>query len=37
VRVQVSVPNSERHGGGIAAGANVWLSCPTDAIVVLAD
>ena len=37
IRVQVSVPNSERHGGGIAAGADVWLSCPTDAIIVLAD
>jgi len=36
-RLQVSVPNSERHGQAIAVGAQVYASCGTDALVVLVN
>jgi putrescine transport system ATP-binding protein len=34
-RLQVSVPNSERHGRVIAVGTQVYASCSPDALVVL--
>ena len=34
-RLQVSVPNSERHGRAITVGTDVYASCGSDALVVL--
>ncbi len=37
MRIQVMVPNIERHGQAITAGAEVYATCADDALVVLAD
>jgi putrescine transport system ATP-binding protein len=36
-RLQVSVPNSERHGEVITVGADVYATCSADALVVLVN
>jgi putrescine transport system ATP-binding protein len=36
-RLQVAVPNSERHGEVIRAGADVYATCSADALVVLVN